>query len=66
MAIPNRWPLATLTHSGNLPLHLATYSFVIRPSINSFASSLDEADVRARIINPDVSLSSRLTALYRR
>ncbi len=50
------------SYSGNSPLHLATYSFLILPPKNSLDSSCAQAADVGIIISPDVSLSSRLTA----
>ena len=50
------------THAGNLPLHLAIYSLRTVPAINSAVRILARSGDRGMIINPDVSLSSLLTA----
>ena len=65
-ALPARKPVGHLrnraAHSGNLPRTLATYSFRTCRSINSSDRSRAARPVSARIIRPDVSLSSLFTA----
>ena len=50
------------THSGNLPLHLATYTLPTRPLKNSCVNSFARTADVGRIISPDVNLSNRFTA----
>lgn len=53
------------THSGNLPLHLATYSLRTVPAMNSEETCRARSCVRGMIMMPDVNLSSLLTAVSR-
>lgn len=50
------------THSGKLPMHLATYSLRTTPAIISSVRSRAVAAVVAMNMHPEVSRSNRLTA----
>jgi hypothetical protein len=52
-----------ITHSGNWPKHRAIYSFFTLPSTNSLHNKFARLDVNPMIMQPDVNLSSRFTAV---